>query len=471
MTTEQPPRADQIPDGADPGSRPPASIWDAVSATPRLLASALQRGILPAGKATFTTLRREGISDLHWKAIGDGLVRFLQDAGPLLTKLGQILSTREDLLPKAICRRLERLYSEQPPMSEKKLRKMLKSAYPEGLPFAKIEWEPLAVGSIGQVHRVELRDSSRAVVKLLRPGIEAALTRDMRGARAFVDLFFRCSGEGQGMRREAALRVLDDLASAFEREVNLENEAQALVEFEKRLRGNAIVCVPDCHRDLSSRHVRVLEELQGIPLSALRGSDDASRKDARLAADLALTEILSQVFREGLFHADPHAGNLLLLEDGRLGLIDLGLTGRLGDRERRIIARAVRALLARDAEATFQLLLKLGTTPAGFDLAAYRSEIGEVLKRNGRAAMSRTVGGDSTGEASDNRLEGMVDELFGVTRRHGVWLPESTTLLIKTLVTIEGVARSLDPDINVFLKAAPIVLRSLTPKWLRWGRS
>jgi ubiquinone biosynthesis protein len=439
-------------------------------ATPRLLGSALQRGILPAGVATLATLRHEGVRELHWKAIGDALVRFLQDAGPLLTKLGQILATREDLLPAAICRRLERLYSEQPPMSAKQLRRLLKRAYPDGDPFESFEWEPLAVGSIGQVHRVRLRDSSPAVIKLLRPGIEAALERDMRSARAFVDLFFRRAGEGAAGRREAALRVLDDLARAFAREVDLRLEADALEDFAKRLAGNSRVCVPHCYRELSSRTALVLEELRGVPLSALRDAGDSARDDARLAANLALTEILSQVFREGHFHADPHAGNLLLLEDGRLGLIDLGLTGRLGEEERRIIARAVRALLARDADATLRLLLELGTTPADFDLASYREEIEAALRQHGRGAMSRVVGGKSTGEAGANQLEGMVDELFGVTRRHGIWLPESTTLLIKTLVTIEGVARALDPEINIVVKAVPIIVRSLTPRWLRWGR-
>jgi ubiquinone biosynthesis protein len=441
-----------------------------VSATPRLLGAALRRGILPAAVATLSTVRREGIAELHWKALGDALVRFLQGAGPVLTKLGQILATREDLLPAAICRRLERLYSGQPPMSGRQLRRQLKRAYPAGDPFESFDWEPLAVGSIGQVHRARLGDSSPVVVKLLRPGIEDALEQDMRSVRAFVDLFFRWAGDSEGHRREAALRMLDDLARAFAREVDLDREADALEDFAKRLADSSRVCVPHCYRELSCGTALVLEELRGVPLSALRDAGDSTREDARLAADLALTEILSQVFEAGHFHADPHAGNLLLLDDGRLGLIDLGLTGRLGDVERRIIARAVRALLARDIDATFRLLLELGTPPADFELATYRAEIGAVLRRYGPGAMSRVAGSEASGQDDSNRLEGMVDELFAVTRRHRIWLPESTTLLIKTLVTIEGVARALDPEINVVVKAVPIIVRSLAPRWLRWGR-
>jgi len=441
-----------------------------MSAAPRLVGSALRRGILPVGAATLSTVRREGISELHWKALGDALARFLQGAGPVLTKLGQILATRDDLLPAAICKRLDKLYAEQPPMSTRQLRRMLKRAYPDGDPFESFEWEPLAVGSIGQVHRAQLRGSGPVVVKLLRPGIEAALERDMVSARAFADLFFRWTRDDEGHRRESALRVLDDLARAFAREVDFVREADALEDFAKRLAGSTTVCVPHCYRELSSRTALVLEELRGVPLSALRDAGDSTRDDARLAADLALTEILSQVFQEGHFHADPHAGNLLLLDDGRLGLIDLGLTGQLGKSERRIIARAVRSVLARDADATLRLLLELGNTPAGFDLDAYRNEIGAALRQHGSGALSRIAGGAKPAESGANSLEGMVDELFAVTRRHGIWLPESTTLLIKTLVTIEGVARSLDPEINVLGKAVPIIIRSLAPRWLRWGR-
>jgi ubiquinone biosynthesis protein len=365
-------------------------------------------------------------------------------------------------------------------MARREVLRLLELAYPDGAPFVQFEPTPLAVGSIGQVHRARLPDGRGVVVKLLRPGIEQALQQDMRAARAFVDLFFRLAGDGAQDRRHGALRVLDDLTRAFSREADLELEAATLEEFGRRLAGSARVRVPHCYREWSSRIALVQEELQGVPLSTLREGSDGQRDEARRAAHLALTEILSQVFSDGHFHADPHAGNLLLLADGRLGLIDLGLTARLGPAERRTIARAVRALLARDIDATFRLLLELGTAPPDFDLAAYRSEIARVLRRRGRRAISRVSGAnagrEAAGQADANGLERMVDELFAVTRRHGILLPESTTLLIKTLVTIEGVARSLDPEINVLVKAVPIVLRSLAPgwpslpSWLRRGR-
>ena len=471
-----------------------SSLWDVVSTVPRLLSSALRRGVMPAGIAMVSTLRREGFSDLHWKALGDALVRFAQDAGPLATKLGQVLATHEDLLPAAACRRLERLYAEQAPMRRRQLTRLLQRAHSKGdtSPFESFDWEPLAVGSIGQVHRARLRDSSAVVVKLLRPGIETALARDLRSARALLKLFFRLAGRTTRKGQVAVERALDALARAFEREVDLEREADTLEEFAQRFRGNPRVCIPHCYRELSNAQMLVLEELRGVPLSALRDDRGAyeetrsrflgkqasgpngrcsdQRESARRAAEIALTEILSQIFRDGTFHADPHAGNLLLLEDGRLGLIDLGLTGQLGDDERRTIARAVRAFVARDTEATLRLLLDLGELSPDFDVDAFRDDVRAVLGEQARGAFARATGSGSETDDQTNQLERLVGDLFRVTRRHGVWLPESTTLLIKTLVTIEGVARSLDPEINVVVKAIPIIAKSLVPKWLSWGR-
>ena len=152
-----------------------------------------------------------------------------------------------------------------------------------------------------------------------------------------------------------------------------------------------------------------------------------------------------------------------------MGLIDFGLTGKLRSDERRTIARAVRALVARDIEATLRLLLALGELPPGFDLDAFRSDVSGVLRDQVGGVVARTTGADSDPDTEANALERLVGDLFRVTHRHGVWLPDSTTLLIKALVTIEGVARSLDPELNIVVKAIPIIAKSLVPKWLSWA--
>lgn len=442
---------------------------DAAETVPRLVHSAVRRGILPVGIATVSTFRREGLSELHWKVLGDALVRFFQGSGPFLTKVGQILATRNDLLPETVCVRLEALYTDQPPMPKRKLKRFLKKAYAKGTPFKEFRTRPIAVGSIGQVHRARLKDGQQVVVKVLRPGVERAIRRDINAAHVFLNIFFGSFSRTKKSTQFVAQRALEDLARAYETELDLENEARTLEEFRKRFKKNSSIYVPICYREWSSKSILVLEELSGEPLSAFRERSRSNPEAAKEIAHLALKEILTQIFDEGRFHADPHGGNLLILEDGRLGLIDLGLTGELNARDRKNITKAVRAFLAKDANASLRALLEFGTVPPDFNLDAFKADIRAVFRKSGAKALAHVSGQGAMDEADSYRLEELVNGLFRVAHRHKIYLPPSTTLLIKTLVTIEGVARSLNPNINVVVTAIPIILKSLAPKWLRWN--
>jgi ubiquinone biosynthesis protein len=444
------------------------SFWHAARGLPRLALGALRHGILPAGLAAARTLRREGFRELHWKILGDGLVRFLRHAGPVFTKLGQVLATRSDLLPESLCARLEALYAEQPAMRRAELQRALRRAYGRRSPLRRFESRPIGVGSVGQVHRARLASGERVIAKVLRPGIAAAIERDLALARSLLDLWLGRPGRARPGTREMLGRALDDLGRACVREADLVQEAQALRDFARRFDGHPHVRVPRCIDALSSEHVLVMEELRGEPLSAYRRRARRDPEAARRLANLALGEILRQIFEDGRFHADPHAGNLLVLEDGRLGLVDLGLTGELGREDRRRIARAVRAFLARDPDRLVSALLGFGTLPPDFADEIFRKEVIAVVAARGPRLVRRLRGRRDPGAADESSgLEDFVSELFAVAHRHGIAVPPATTLLIKSLVTIEGVARSLDPEIDLAAAAVPAVLRSLAPGWLQ----
>ena len=440
-------------------------------AVPRIALSAVRHGLMPVGLATARTLRREGASELHWKVIGDALVRFLRHSGPVFTKFGQILATRPDLLPAAVCARLEALYSRQAPMKRRLLRRSLRDAHVDGSPFEDFCEQPLAVGSIGQVHRARLADGTRVIVKILRPGVEQKIERDLDVARTLLPMMLGTERGADGPARMLLMKTLDDLAEAYADEADLRNEAAALEAFARRFRRDPRVVVPSCFPALSSKHLLVMEELDGEPLSAYRARAEKDPEAARRVAHLAASEILRQIFEHGHFHADPHAGNLLILEDGRLGVIDLGLTGELTPQDRRCITRAVRAFLSRDSEALIRALLGFGTTPEDFEVARFRDDVAAVVRRRGKAVAGRLTGGRKA-QASDggsNPLEDFVAELFGVAHAHGIHVPRSSTLIIKTLITIEGVGRSLHPELNLGAVAAPVILRSFAPRWMRWA--
>jgi len=429
-------------------------LRDTLGLARRVTLRGVPRGMLALSAGALRAAALEGPRDLHWKATGDALVEIFRSGGPALTKLGQVLATRSDLLPTQVCARLEALYDRQPAMPARQVKRVLKRNFGRERPWKKMERKPLAVGSIGQVHRAVLPDGRRVVVKLLRHGARESMRRDLNALRTVLEGWTRLYGVEFGA---LALRTLDEFEQGLARETDFTHEARALQEFGKRLASNPRICVPHCHAEWSSSDVLILEELVGTPLSELRERDpDAARR----AASVALRELLTQVFDQGHYHADPHAGNLLLLEDGRLGLIDLGLTGELTRTDRRRIARAARAILAADPDRAMRTLLEFGSLASDFDPAAFKRDVAGAI----RAHPPRGADG----------FDVLVQELLVIASRHGIVLPPSTSLLIKTLVTIEGVARSLDPDINVLRVAFPVVVQSLTPTFLRrsfWSRA
>lgn len=439
---------------------------DALLTAPRLAFHAVSHGLLPMPVSTAMVAIGEGLSELHWKVVGDALVRFARRSGPLVTKLGQILATRTDLLPEALCRRLETLYSGQPAMSPAELGAILAQAFPDGTPFVALDPRPLGVGSIGQVHRASLPSGAQVIVKLLRPGIERQIERDLNALELALAVAVRIPGLVQPLVRDALTRGLADLAAALRTEVDLRREAMALEDFGRRLRTNPQVCVPRIYREWCSAEALVMEELSGEPVSRFRQRVANEPLAARRVADLALREILTQVFEHGHFHADPHAGNLLVLPDGRLGIIDLGLTGETKPEDRQRIARAVRAFMSGDAEALTRALLDFGVPPPTFQYEEFRDAIARVVRQNEASVMAQLTGKASRDEARG--LETLVGQLFRVAAQHGLYVPPATTLLVKTIVTIEGVARSLHPEVNVLSTALPIVLRSMRPSWMRW---
>jgi ubiquinone biosynthesis protein len=445
-------------------------VADGALAVPRLTFNAVRHGVLATATSAPLVALQEGPWGLHWKMLGDGLVRFAQHSGPLLTKLGQILATRGDLLPEGVCTRLEALYSRQPAMTRRQLDAALATGFPQGLPFRTFERQPVAVGSIAQIHRATLTDGASVVVKVVRPGLKREIERDLNAAEVLLRLMLALPVVVRRTTRTAVLRALDDLGTALRAEVDLRQEATSLEDFGRRLRANPRVRVPRVYRHWCAENVLVMEELVGEPLSAFRARAKTDPDAARRVADLAFREILKQVFEDGRFHADPHAGNLLILPDGRLGLIDLGLTGEAKQQDRTRIARAVRAFVSGDPDGLVRALLDFGVPPPEFRYEAFKADVIVVVRRNEVQIVAQMTGRNGhAADAASSRLETFVQELFRVAEQHNLYVPPSSTLLIKTIVTIEGVARSLDPELNVVATAIPIVLRSIGRRWLRWG--
>lgn len=439
-------------------------------ATPRLGWVGLSQGLILLPRHMWRG--RKGDWKTWWKRSGASVVSdILQNSGPVFIKLGQIMASRQDLLGPELCQALSRLYDQQAPPQFRAVERELRRAYGTPLPF-EVAKTPLGVGSIGAVYEARLKghssdgspasqsDSALAdsvVVKVLRPGVRAAVDRDFAVLRFLFVLASR-SPRFAPYRRYVE-RALDDLEKGIRKETQLDLEREELLRFGRRFRKHPKVYVPRVFEELCRDHILVMEKVDGVPLSQLEPSDPRRVE----LGGLVFQEILEEIFIEGKFHADPHSGNFIVRPDGRLALIDFGLTGSFGEEDRQRIAKAVRAFMSRDAERVFSVLLEFGELSEGFDRERFQADIVTVVQAH-REGVQNHLRGQA---AQVGGLEKFVSELFLVAEKHRVFVAEDTVLFIKTLITVEGVARSLDPKLDVLGLAAPIVLKALAPKWVR----
>jgi ubiquinone biosynthesis protein len=370
------------------------------------------------------------------------LRRVLEEAGGIYVKLGQIAATRVDLLPAEVCAELATLQNRVPPEPTEAVAAVLAAELGDiDAIFAEFEWEPLAAASIGQTHRARLRTGDPVVVKVQRPGIEATMERDLAALGLLAELAQRRTPFGRGMRSGD---VLAQFAQGLTAELDFRREADAMTEMAARLDGAGVVHVATLHRHLCTRRVLVQERFEGRTVSDLTEADTTTI-DRPALADQLMRSMLDQVMRLGFFHADPHPGNVFVLSDGTLGLIDFGAVGRLDPIQQAAIVDILVALARRDVG-----LLRDGVERVA-DVTGGRSP--DELER----ALARLM-------AEHVRPGGTVDpdvmqELIVVLADFGMRLPTDVVLLSRALVTLDGTLRVLSPGRSLMSSALQMLER------------
>lgn len=369
------------------------------------------------------------------------LRRVLEGAGGVYVKLGQIAATRVDLLPAELCAELATLQNRVPPESRDDIAAVLEAELGPDLDavFAEFEWEPLAAASIGQTHRARLRTGEAVVVKVQRPGIEATMERDLAALALVAELAQRRTVFGRGVRSG---EMLAQFAVGLRAELDFLREADAMAEMASRLGPDCGIRVPLVHRHLCTRRVLVQERFEGRTVSDSAPSATACIDRPALAEHLVRTT-LDQVMRIGFFHADPHPGNVFVLEDGTLGLIDFGATGRLDPIQQSAIVDMLIALARRDVG-----LLRDGVeriSPLAEDASS--DELERVLAR----LMATHV------RPGGNIEPDVMQELVVVLTGFGIRLPTDVVLLARALVTIDGTLRVLCPGSSLMSAAMQLL--------------
>ena len=375
---------------------------------------------------------------------GERLGRAFEALGPTAIKLGQLLSTRADVFGEEVAADLSRLKDRLPAFPVEEARALVAASLGRPVDAVYARFEPaVAAASVAQAHPAVLHDGRRVAVKVLRPGVEAAIARDVRAMRFAARLAERHLPVS---RRLEPLAFTAAVARSLELETDLRLEAAAASEMGEVMAGDGLMSAPAVVWEGVGRRVLTLEWVRGRPLSDPAVLADPTLDRKALAAGV-IRAFLTQALDHGVFHADLHEGNLFVEAPAKLHAVDFGIVGRLGPAERRFLAEILWGFLQRDYRRVAEVHFEAGYVPrvhAVDDFAQALRAVGEPIF--GRPAR----------EVSMGRLLGQLFEVTGLFDMH---LRPELVLLQKTMTTVEGVSRRLDPDSDIWKAARPIVQR------------
>jgi ubiquinone biosynthesis protein len=381
---------------------------------------------------------------------GVRLRQALEALGPIFVKFGQLLSTRRDLLPADVADELARLQDNVPPFDstlavgeiERGLGRRIETL------FAQFEATPIASASIAQVHFGRLHDGRNVAIKVLRPGIGTIIDKDLALMRAAAGLAMRIS---QDARRLRLLEVIDEFDHHLHDE--LIREAANANQLRRNFADSELLRIPEMHWDYCAQNVLVMERVQGIPISRIDRLQAAGINLKKLSRD-GVEIFFTQVFRHGFFHADMHPGNILVGDQGadfnRYIALDFGIVGTLSDFDKSYLAQNFLAFFQRDYRRVAELHLESGWVPANTRVVELEGAIRAVCE----PIFDRPLREISLGL--------VLLRLFQASRRFKVHIQPQLVLLQKTLLNIEGLGRQLDPDLDLWVTAKPILER-----WMR----
>lgn len=375
---------------------------------------------------------------------GERLARALERLGPVAIKLGQFLSTRSDILGETFAEDLSRLKDRLPPFDTQEARRCVEEGLARPMDELFTEFgEPVAGASLAQAHDATLNDGRHVAVKVLRPGIERRVARDIETLTLAARLV---SGLGPTARRLEPRAFAATVIRALELELDLRFEGAGAAELGEVMERDGYMRAPKVIWDGVSRRVLTTEWAQGMPLSDPAALEQPGIDRPTVATNL-VRAFLAQALDHGVFHGDLHEGNLFLSPPAILTAVDYGIVGRLGANERRYLAQILYGLLTRDYRRVADIHFEAGYVPATED----RDAFAQALRAVGEPVFGRTVRDVSMGR--------VLAQLFEITGMFNMRLRPELVLLQKTMATVEGVARRVDPDCDLWAAADPVVRR------------
>lgn len=372
----------------------------------------------------------------------------LSDLGPTFVKLGQILSTRADLLPAEFIDELSQLQDSVEPFSLEEVHAQIRESLGKDVQelFARIDPEPLAAASIAQVHRAVTLAGDEVAVKVQRPGIAQHIDSDLGVLRSIARLL-EAVVEETGVYTPSG--IVDEFDKAIHEELDFLNEATNIRAFLENHRDRPYIKIPRVYSELSSRKVLTLEFLRGVKISQAELTTEERQRLAQHIIDASFR----QLFEDGLFHGDPHPGNILVLEDKRLALLDYGIVGRLTKPMQETLVMLSLAVALRDSDSVARILYRVGVPDSRANLVGFRNDIEGIL------------GQHLPGTLGQVDAKTLLRDLLDLAVKYRIRIPKEYALLSRAAVSTEGMLRTLYPEMNILEVVLPYAKELLAGRY------
>jgi ubiquinone biosynthesis protein len=385
----------------------------------------------------------------------------LSELGPTFIKLGQLLSTRPDVIGVDLASELKQLQTATPADSPEIVKKVVERELGQRLDdlFDEFDLTPIASASIGQVHKARLKSGERVVVKVQHAGIEAVVADDLDVLMGLAHL----AESRPEFKQYRPIANVAEMARTIRRELDFGREERNLHQFAQLFKDDPTICIPRAHTELCTARVLTMDYIEGTPVAETRQLDAAGidrEQVARRGADI----YLQMIFTHGYYHADPHPGNIVVLPGNVIGLLDFGMVGRIDERLREDIEEMLLSIVNHDVVMLTRLIKRIGQAPPNLDEGALNNDVADF------------VGHYATQSLENFDLAGALTDMMEIIRRFGIMLSPQVAMLIKVLVTLEGTSKLLSPQFSLMEVMQPfqrsMLLRRLSParQWRKLRR-
>ena len=380
-----------------------------------------------------------------------GLRMALEELGPTYIKLGQILSTRPDLIPVDFLQELSKLQDKVPPFPAHAARKIIETELGVMLEnlFAQFDDTPLASASIGQVHRAQLQDGREVALKVQRPGIQKVIEVDLE---IMLHLATLMEHHIEELAFHRPIKIVEEFARTLEKELDYLLEAANMERAALNFSDDPSTYIPAVFRELSTTRVLTTECVKGIKVSDI-GQLDVAGLDRKLITSRGADILLRMIFEHGFFQADPHPGNIFVLPDNVICLIDFGMVGSVDRQTRETFVDLLDGIVKKDAPKVANVLLQLTDWEEEPDSRAFEIDVTDFMAYH----LFRPL--------KDVRIGKLLHHLLELASRHRLRIPPNIFLMMKSMTTVEGVARILDPEFDLFSRVAPFIRSVLLERY------